>query len=80
MGQEAQVARSLGFGSRSRGGDKKNARLEVCKTRSIGRDKAIRLINQLITEGKFDEGKVPHPGARPEVHLARGPGPEEPTP
>ena len=78
MGQEAQVARSLGFSSWSRGGDEESALVEACKTRSIGRDKAIRLINQLITEGKFDEGKVPHPGARPEVHLARGP--EEPTP
>jgi hypothetical protein len=74
------VARSLGFGSRSRGGDEKSALLEACKTRDIGRDKATKLIGQLIAKGKLHQVQVPRSGARPEVHLAHGPGPEEATP
>ena len=62
------------------GSMEKSALLEACKTRDIGRDKATKLINQLIAEGKIHQVQVPRPGTRPEVHLAHGPGPEEPTP
>jgi hypothetical protein len=61
------------------GSMEKSALLKGCKTRGVGRDKATKLIGQLITERKIHEVKVPRPGARPEVHLAHGPGPEEPS-
>ena len=49
--------------------------IDMCKTRGIGRDKANKLIAQLIREGTIHEELVPRPGVRPVVHIARGPAP-----
>ena len=55
----------------------KNSLVEVCRSRNLGRDRTIKLIKQLVDEGKIHETRVPRTGhrAKPEVHLELGPGP-----
>lgn len=45
--------------------------IERCALRNIGRDKAHKLIKQLIDRGDIEEKRVPRDGKRPEVHLVR---------
>ena len=47
------------------------------KARNIGRDKALRLIDQLVEENRIHEIEVPRSNARAEIHLATGPAPEQ---
>ena len=56
--------------------------IEACSHRGIGRDRVIRRIKELITDGKVHEVQVPRTGkrAKPEVHLAHGPKPQEEPP
>jgi len=59
------------------GSIEKGVLIENVRIRGIGRDKAIRLIKNLISDGKIHEIQVPRVGkkAKPEVHLAQGSGP-----